>query len=318
MFRECKIATGISILTGVFIILLVAMSSYSIVNSFATSRSFNDMMEAVKDRATLRTVITYLDSSASRTNALMLNKMVGRQVNGSDLAEVQGLLSEVKTSLDAFMKRPFTTAEEKEKAIEISELFENAVENEAQKIGYISDPASYPNDLGADSRNLLMLRDKVNEFNDISRALQQGYANEANNAAKWMMVMAVVMLCLAFIGFLLSRVWLKRTVFNRLDQAKEALQTIATGNLSQEIEIGARNEIGLMLAELEKMRQSLTKTVCGIRSGVNNIYSNAREIASSNNDLSSRTEEQASALQQTAASMEELKITVRQNADNAR
>ncbi|WP_167852444.1 methyl-accepting chemotaxis protein [Escherichia sp. E4385] len=65
------------------------------------------------------------------------------------------------------------------------------------------------------------------------------------------------------------------------------------------------------------MRVSLTETVNGIRDGVKHIYSNVHEIANSNNDLSSRTEEQASALQQTAASMEELKITVRQNADNA-
>jgi methyl-accepting chemotaxis protein len=72
-----------------------------------------------------------------------------------------------------------------------------------------------------------------------------------------------------------------------------------------------------MLTAVEGMRQSLTDTVYGIRNGVKHIYSNAQEIATSNNDLSSRTEQQASALQETAASMEELKITVRQNADNA-
>ena len=47
------------------------------------------------------------------------------------------------------------------------------------------------------------------------------------------------------------------------------------------------------------------------------IHKNAREISTGNSELSSRTEEQASALQQTAASMEEIKTTVRQNADNA-
>ncbi|WP_085069051.1 methyl-accepting chemotaxis protein [Pantoea alhagi] len=58
-------------------------------------------------------------------------------------------------------------------------------------------------------------------------------------------------------------------------------------------------------------------TVSSIRNGVSRINASAQEIVSGNNELSSRTEQQASSLQQTAASMEELKITVRQNADNA-
>ncbi len=78
-----------------------------------------------------------------------------------------------------------------------------------------------------------------------------------------------------------------------------------------------RNEIGVLLAALKSMQDSLVRTVSAVRRGVDEINVGAHEISSGNADLSSRTEEQAATLEETAASMEELATTVRQNADTA-
>jgi len=102
-----------------------------------------------------------------------------------------------------------------------------------------------------------------------------------------------------------------------MEMTVEVLKKIAAGDLSNAVETGSENEIGKMLNEMEQMRTSLTGTILGIRQSVQHIHTNAQEIAHGNNDLSSRTEEQAAALQETAASMEQIKTTVRQNADNA-
>jgi len=82
--------------------------------------------------------------------------------------------------------------------------------------------------------------------------------------------------------------------------------------------IRTRDEMGQLLAGVEKMQRSLIATVRTVRAGSESIATATRQIAAGNIDLSSRTEEQASALQQTASSMEELTGTVKQNADNAR
>jgi methyl-accepting chemotaxis protein len=58
--------------------------------------------------------------------------------------------------------------------------------------------------------------------------------------------------------------------------------------------------------------------VGSVRGNAESVATASSQIAQGNLDLSQRTEEQASALQQTAATMEELNVTVRSNADNAR
>jgi methyl-accepting chemotaxis protein len=90
------------------------------------------------------------------------------------------------------------------------------------------------------------------------------------------------------------------------------------GDLSVPIEASPRDEVGRLLASLERMRQSLVQTVSAVRSKSESVSVASSQIASGNTDLSARTEEQAASLEETAASMTQLTETVKQNADNAR
>lgn len=317
MFREFKISTGLNALLGVFIAFIVVVASFSLVNSFSTTRNFNDVVVTTENVDALNTAVVSLSNGLVRVNSLMLNKSLSRSVDSNDIADARGDFNRAKEAMNDFMRIPFNTREESRRATEVKKYFDHVLEEATNKVSYIADPASYPDNADKESAEQKTLRDKANDYLALAGRLNQQYVQKAQADSRRMMMISVVVLILSVLGMILARLWLKRTIFRRLEQAKMTFQVIATGDLSQEVMVGARNEIGLMLAELEAMRQSLTRTVLGIREGVTQIYSNVREIASSNNDLSSRTEEQASALQQTAASMEELKITVRQNADNA-
>lgn len=94
--------------------------------------------------------------------------------------------------------------------------------------------------------------------------------------------------------------------------------TMAAGDLSNDIEVQGPAEVAQLLAALQAMHTSLTSVVAKVRAGSENVATASNEIAQGNMDLSGRTEAQASALEETAASMEELNSTVKQNADNAR
>ena len=110
---------------------------------------------------------------------------------------------------------------------------------------------------------------------------------------------------------------LARGITRPLDQAVDAANAVAAGDLTHPIRPGGRDEVGLLLAALIAMQDSLIKVVSGVRSGSEGVATASEQIASGNHDLSGRTESQASALEQTAASMEQLSATVKQNADNA-
>ncbi|MEO8171308.1 MAG: methyl-accepting chemotaxis protein [Oxalobacteraceae bacterium] len=113
-------------------------------------------------------------------------------------------------------------------------------------------------------------------------------------------------------------IWLIRAITRPLLEAVTIARSVASGDLTQRIDVTSSNETGQMMQALKDMSDSLSRTVSQVRSGTDTIATASSQIAAGNMDLSSRTEQQASSLEETASSMEELTSTVRQNADNAR
>jgi methyl-accepting chemotaxis protein-1 (serine sensor receptor) len=112
--------------------------------------------------------------------------------------------------------------------------------------------------------------------------------------------------------------FLIRGIGTSIAQALRLAQSVAAGDLTQNVRVESNDEIGQLLAALQKMNASLSGIVTQVRVGSDAIGTASQQIAVGNQDLSSRTEQQASSLEETAASMEELTSTVKQNADNAR
>jgi methyl-accepting chemotaxis protein-1 (serine sensor receptor) len=112
--------------------------------------------------------------------------------------------------------------------------------------------------------------------------------------------------------------FLIRGIGTSIAQALRLAQSVADGDLTQTVRIDSNDEIGQLLAALQKMNASLGGIVTQVRAGSDAIGTASQQIAVGNQDLSARTEQQASSLEETAASMEELTSTVKQNADNAR
>lgn len=140
-------------------------------------------------------------------------------------------------------------------------------------------------------------------------------SNSSFNFALW--TLAVVLLVVLAVIVL---VWsgIHHILVRPLNRMIEHIKMIAAGDLTQQIAVNSRNEMGVLAASLKHMQNELIDTVSGVRQGADAIYSGASEIAAGNNDLSSRTEQQAASLEETAASMEQLTATVKQNAENAR
>ncbi len=144
----------------------------------------------------------------------------------------------------------------------------------------------------------------ADEFTDDVRSLRNLYA------------LLGVGMVLAISGILY--VLIRRLVIVPMGQATVAAQALAHGDLSVELRIDRRDEIGQLMESMNMIGRGLTDVVHTVRQGSESVATASAEIAQGNHDLSARTEQQASALEETAASMEELSSTVRQNADNAK
>ncbi|KPF69409.1 hypothetical protein IP84_06055 [beta proteobacterium AAP99] len=111
---------------------------------------------------------------------------------------------------------------------------------------------------------------------------------------------------------------LARSVVGPLARASASAERMATGDLTETIDVQGRDEAADMLRSLVRMQDSLREVVGRVRTGVDSVATAAAQIASGNQDLSGRTEQQASNLQQTAASMDQMTSTVGAAAENAR
>ncbi|MBB3120699.1 methyl-accepting chemotaxis protein [Pseudoduganella violacea] len=155
-------------------------------------------------------------------------------------------------------------------------------------------------------------------------ALMQLQLSEAkrefeNTQTIYQRVRASCLVAIAF-GLLLSGVigiLLQRAIVRPLDKAVRVARAVAEGDLTQHIEVHARDETGQLISSLKDMNGSLARIVGDVRDGTDAIASAARGIAQENADLALRTEQQAAALEQTAASMAQLTVTVRQNGSSA-
>ena len=118
-------------------------------------------------------------------------------------------------------------------------------------------------------------------------------------------------------GILFTVRSIRRSLGGEPDYATTIAMRIADGDLTGSVDVSDEDKRSLLYA-MQRMQDSLTRTVTQVRRGVDEINVGSKEIAAGNTDLSSRTEQQASSLEETAASMEQLASTVKQNADNAR
>nr|WP_315234579.1 methyl-accepting chemotaxis protein [uncultured Albidiferax sp.] len=161
----------------------------------------------------------------------------------------------------------------------------------------------------------------VDDVTDYQNNQSKGLANEAStNANRYAMLMVALAAAIAAVGGLLG--WtitrsLTRALGAEPAQVNEAVQRVADGKLDTPVPVRA-NDSTSMMASVQRMQESLIRTVSHVRSNAEGVAAASAQIAQGNNDLSSRTEQQASALEETAASMEQLNATVKQNADNAR
>jgi methyl-accepting chemotaxis protein len=109
----------------------------------------------------------------------------------------------------------------------------------------------------------------------------------------------------------------RRMVTQPLADARAAAQKLALGDLSTQMHVSRRDEIGQLMQAINGVSQGLADIVGKVRKGSDSIAVATREIASGNADLAARTETQAGSLEEIASSVEGIVTALRANAQRA-
>ncbi|WP_298927103.1 methyl-accepting chemotaxis protein [uncultured Ramlibacter sp.] len=160
---------------------------------------------------------------------------------------------------------------------------------------------------------LASLDDVVAHMDDALKAQSAAMTQAINFAQTLLPVLSTIAVLL---GALLA--WaVARSLVRPIRQVIVTASNIAAGDLSNDLAVTRRDELGELQAALADMQARLREMVSGIRAGTDSVSVATGQIASGNQDLSARTEQAASNLQQTAATMALLTDTVRQSATSA-
>ena len=168
---------------------------------------------------------------------------------------------------------------------------------------------------------------------------------------------SVAVSAVAMLLGVLFAIYMIRVLKAGIGKAITVANTVATGDVSQDVQVDSSDEIGtllkamqhmveaertaatlatrlaegdlrldvhprsdkdMLLLSMKDMVERLSNVVIEVQSGASNMAAGSEELSASAQSLSQATTEQAAALEESTASMEEMSSSISQNADNAR
>jgi methyl-accepting chemotaxis protein len=171
---------------------------------------------------------------------------------------------------------------------------------------------------GIDTEPAELIEEVVRLLREEAQTALGGARQQATQGLGRSLGVMAVTTAAALLAFIACAVLLVRTVVRPLAHAVSVVESVAGGDLTVQVKLSSRDEMGRLLQGLGRMRDGLAETVSAIRGSAESVGTASKEIAAGHADLSSRTEQQASSLEETASAMEQLAATVKQNAESAR
>jgi len=119
-----------------------------------------------------------------------------------------------------------------------------------------------------------------------------------------------------FFGVLIA-IGITRSITVPLAFGVKATERIADGDLTTNIVVDRKDEIGKLLSSMKDMSGRFRDVVANIRLVADNVASGSQQVSASSEQMSQGSSEQASAAEEASSSMEQMAANIRQNSDNA-
>jgi len=165
-----------------------------------------------------------------------------------------------------------------------------------------------------------VMRDTLNELQDLVNADAEHYSREAVAAQNRAVLTMAVVAAVALIASALLAALITRSITRPLNMSVRHLGQIAQGDLRQDVEavyLKRADEIGDLAKALDTLSRDLRRIVESILSASGQVSAGSQQISATAQQLSQGATEQAANAEEVSASVEEMAATVKQNADNS-
>ncbi|WP_423245995.1 methyl-accepting chemotaxis protein [Pseudomonas syringae] len=144
---------------------------------------------------------------------------------------------------------------------------------------------------------------------------RQNKSRDADSAKSVTMIAAAT--ALALVLSILAAWVITRQITTPLKETLEVVERVASGDLSRNLNVDRKDELGKLQATIQRMTVSLRELVGGIRDGVTQIASAAEELSAVTEQTSAGVNSQKVETDQVATAMHEMTATVQEVARNA-
>ena len=139
-------------------------------------------------------------------------------------------------------------------------------------------------------------------------------AGQLNDLVLWIGAVALLLL---FVSYLIGR-YLARAISAPIIAGVRFAESVAEGDLSQQMSSHSKDETGQLAEALNAMVAKLCTVVDEVRGASDQVASGSQQLSGSSQQMSEGATEQAAAAEEASSSMEQMAANIRQNADNAR
>jgi len=130
-----------------------------------------------------------------------------------------------------------------------------------------------------------------------------------------------VLLISALFGIVLGALlvyFLTNSITQPIHKGINIAHMIAEGDLTQELDLDRKDEVGELADALNKVSHNLRKIISYLSENSDTISDSSQRLLESANEISDGSKQQASAAEEISSSMEEMYANIQQNSDNAK
>lgn len=170
------------------------------------------------------------------------------------------------------------------------------------------------------TKDLAISGDLVNNANGL-RNSAIGYtlkvAGDFNRSILTSIMSLLVVGLLAILFSAITGYYVSRSITQPLQKGIEFAQKLAKGDLTSEIDINQKDEIGILAYNLQLMNNRIREIIAYVATTAQNLTAASLELSSTSQMVSQGASEQASSAEEVSAAIEEMSANFQQNRSNA-
>ncbi len=317
LFRNLKISTKILAGFGIVLILILLMGTIAVTNINRINNAYKEVYQAnVKAFIAIGNVLGGFERQRTNYRSIVLARNSAEM--NTYLQKINETRNFYKTNLEEFsrLKNEEDIKKEYQKLISLFGEYESLT-NQIVELAKSDKKAAIDLMFKPSTAQLVTeVQNSINTLYDLEKKYieESNLQNDALARSTVTSMIIIIILCIAislFLGLIISS-----AISRPLSKMVFAAQKIADGDLTVDISVDSKDEVGILSEAFSKMVESLSQLIFSVKSSAEQVALGAKQLADASQSLAQGATDQASSIEELNASIEEVSAQTKQNSKN--